>query len=99
MNTQHPAGNVDDLVAMAVSLGVQAEDLDEAVHDLSQQLGIWDVNSTDNLIEQELFILESEAEASEINNGGLDSQIEYLARHNERCVVEEIIKEGAKHVN
>jgi hypothetical protein len=70
--------NVDELVELAESLGVEPEDLDVIVHEVAQDCSLGELNSTDDEDEQEEIISGSEGRASTINNGGLESQLEFL---------------------
>jgi hypothetical protein len=52
--------------------------LDELVHDTAQEAGLIDLNALPAPAEQEQHISAIESQASEINNGGFERQIEYL---------------------
>lgn len=69
---------VHNLVAVAEQRGIRDEDLDDKVHDICQELVQSRVNETDNDQEQENVISDAEGTASEVNNGGLASQLLFL---------------------
>ena len=52
--------------------------LDELVHETVQEVGLPALNELPDLAEQESHISDKERQASQINNGGFERQIEYL---------------------
>ena len=52
---------------------------DEAVHEEAQRRRLVRLNATDDFDEQETIIAEGEAEASSVNNSGIEAQKAYLA--------------------
>lgn len=89
---------IDKLVKLAERLGLQPVDLDELVHDLAQELGLDRLNALEDPADQDGHISEQESTASAINNGGLDSQIEFLMEHNGQEVVEQLIHTTAQEL-
>jgi hypothetical protein len=86
---------LERLVELAEGLGVDETDLDEVVHECAQGETLDELNGTDAVEEQEEIISGSEERASEINNGGLESQIEYLLLRNSEAEVEELIRSAS----
>ena len=80
-----------------IQLGLEEDALDDAVHECAQAGSLDELNSTDDDAEQEDIISSSEIDASEINNGGVESQIEYLLRHNDAATVEQLIRSNSQH--
>jgi hypothetical protein len=67
--------------------------LDELVHETAQELGLSDLNEIGGLSKQEEHLAAVEAQASEINNGGFERQIEYLLQASvAKQTVEEAIR-------
>jgi len=69
---------VDRLLKMASEVGIADDDLDEAVYDAAQESGLGTLNTIEGAVAQESHIAGKERSASDINNGGLESQIRYL---------------------
>jgi hypothetical protein len=67
-----------ELTEYAQSLGLSSEDLDETIHDLRGDGAATKANQTDDEDEQETAISTMEREASDINNGGLVPQVQFL---------------------
>jgi hypothetical protein len=87
---------VEELVAYAESLGLASEDLDHLVHDCAQDAGLAELNSLAGAAEQEDHISAVEEDAAAVNNGGLDSQIEYLLEHGSEDEVRRLLDEAAR---
>lgn len=71
---------VERLTALAAELGVDPTDVDDAVHEVTDQIASDMVNGSDDDIEdaQDRYYGEMDAHASSINNGGVPSQVEFL---------------------
>jgi hypothetical protein len=90
------SGQRETLLAHAEKLGLQAEDLDGAVHDLAQESALEELNALDNPRDQEAHISAREEYASAINNGGLEAQLELLLGHNSADEVRRLLDEAAQ---
>jgi hypothetical protein len=86
---------VAELVAYAERLGLEAPDLDMAVHDCAQDAELDTLNSLEGEREQDEHIARVERGAAAINNGGLAIQVEYLLRHNSAEEVRRLLKDAA----
>ncbi len=96
VGTEEQPGGTDlaRLVRLAGSLGIPDDALDDAVHDCAQAEGLDELNALEDPDEQEDHISERERVASAINNGGFESQIEYLLEHTSVEEVERLIREA-----
>jgi hypothetical protein len=83
------------LIGLAKELGLSETALDDAVQDCAQDETLGGLNATDNENEQDDIIGSSEERASNINSGGIASQIEYLLQHNDAATVEQLIRQNA----
>jgi hypothetical protein len=77
-----PSPEVEQLVAVCEVRRLEPGDLDTAVHDLAQEIGLGELNSRKDEDDQEEHIATQEAAASDINNGGLEAQVAFLLEHN-----------------
>jgi hypothetical protein len=66
------------LADLAESLGLDPSHLDREVHDLAQEAQLDELNTIEEEDEQEHHISAVGAYGSNVNNGGLGSQIEFL---------------------
>lgn len=73
---------VEQLLALAEELGLEPADLGDAVHDLAQEVGLAELNSLEEDVDQDEHITTQEVRASDINNSGLESQVAFLLEHN-----------------
>jgi hypothetical protein len=80
------------LLALAEGLGLEPEDLDMAVHDLAQEVGLAELNAIEDEQDQEDHIGGQEEMASAINNGGLGEQLEFLLEHNSYHELEALLR-------
>jgi hypothetical protein len=92
--TSNKAG-LERLVQLANELRLPQDALDAAVHDCAQDETLGELNATDSKGEQGKIISSSTERAANINNGGIESQIEYLLQHNDAATVEQLIRENA----
>jgi hypothetical protein len=67
------------LLPLAIQYGDDAI-LDELVHETAQEMSLGQLNELADPAEQEEHIAAIESQASDINNGGFERQIEYLLR-------------------
>jgi hypothetical protein len=86
---------VEQIENVAIELGLDAEDLDEVVHDLAQEVALDELNTLEKQDDQEEHVSEREAFASDINNGGLADQIEFLLQHNSADEVRKLLNDIA----
>jgi hypothetical protein len=91
-----PAGEADELGTLAESLGLPEDALDGAVHDAAQEETLDRLNATEGEDGQEDVLSAAERKASEVNNGGVRSQIEYLLEGLDREAVERLIRGGVR---
>ncbi len=90
---------VERLVILADELGLEASDLDDAIHDLAQEIGLDDLNSLEDGDDQEAHIAAVERAASNINNGDIENQIEYLLDNDTPESVEELLRRLASEID
>ena len=83
------------LLSLVVSLGLEEDALDDAVYDCAQEESLGSLNAEEDPEEQETIIGESESRASEINNGGFESQIEYLLENSGYEETERLLRAAA----
>ena len=69
--------NLHGLLRLAEKIGDDAI-LDELVHEAAQEVGLVDLNELTAADQQDRHISAIEAQASAINNGGFERQIEFL---------------------
>jgi hypothetical protein len=86
----------EGLLRLAESLGLGPEDLDEAVHELAQEIALGGLNALGDPGDQEGHIAGQEATASDVNNGGLGSQLSFLLAHCSAEQVEGIVRRAAR---
>lgn len=82
------------LAALVRHLRLADDDLDDAVHTLSQELHLAELNSATTTAMQEQVIAAAEDAASEINNAGIEAQVTFLLEHNSEATVEQIIRDS-----
>ncbi len=92
--TFHQEWDADSLVALAGKLGLESRDLDEFVHTCHQEVGLTHLNSLEDGEAQDDHITALEREASSVNNGGVEAQIEYLLEHNSAESVADMLEEA-----
>lgn len=83
---------VEQLLEVIRDQDIEEDALDELVHECAQQESLAEVNNANDPDEQEEVISGSEVRASEINNSGWRSQVEYLLQHNTAEWLEEYIR-------
>jgi hypothetical protein len=88
-------GAAERLMALAEGLGLEPADLDDAVHDLAQEVGLGELNGLGNAQDQEEHIAAQEASASHTNNGGLDAQVAFLLEHNGHDGTRRLLEQAA----
>jgi hypothetical protein len=86
---------LDRLIGLTIELGLPEDALDDAVYDCTQDQTLGELNATDDKDKQEHIIGSSEERASNVNSGGIESQIEYLLQHNDAATVVQLIRESA----
>ena len=69
---------LEDIEQWLVDCDIDAEDLDESVHDAMQEGRLDELNALDGEDDQENHISRVEREASNINNSGLSAQLAFL---------------------
>jgi hypothetical protein len=87
---------VEELVEYAEASGVDSADLDLAVHDCAQEAGLGTLNSLADAAEQEDHIAAVEADASAVNNGGLEAQLAFLLEHYAAKEVRDMLRHLAR---
>ena len=70
--------HVQRLIALVITPETPENALDELVHDHAQEQDLDDLNTEEDESHQEKAIGETERSASDINNGGFESQIRFL---------------------
>src|SRR5262245_54335406 len=96
MTEKQIAKEVNRLSQLLKDLRVDEAYLDDAVHTCAQ--AYWDpqLNEAENEDEQDDIISRAEEDASIINNDGVESQLDYLIRHNSIEWVEGLIRKSTK---
>ena len=94
---EHPS--VGRLAGLAEELDLPEDALDDAVHDLAQEVELDTLNTLEDEDDQEGHISERERVASAINDGGFESQIAFLLEHNSPAEVERLIREAAARLD
>jgi hypothetical protein len=88
--------HLEELLAYAERLGLEASDLDGTVQDCAQDEDLDTLNGLDGEAEQDEHIASVEEDAAATNNGGLPAQLEYLLRHNSVQEVRQLVAEAAR---
>jgi hypothetical protein len=90
---------IEDFVEYAEGLELDSADLDPAVHDCAQEAGLGTLNSLADAAEQEDHIGAVEADASAVNNGGLEAQIAFLLEHDSAEEVQALLHHLARDLS
>lgn len=86
---------ISRLTRLAELVGLDSSGFDDLVHDLAQEEGLTELNELEQEDEQEDCLSSWESYASDINNGGLESQLLYLLNNNDEKWLIARIKELA----
>ena len=68
------------MAGLAISEQWDDDVLDEMVHNTTQENSLSDLNSLEEDSDQEGHISDRESDASIINNGGIDDQVDFLLK-------------------
>lgn len=75
---ENPNGDLRTLLDFCAQRGLKSDDLDDLVYDAVANDALPDINAESNDDGQEGLICDAEANASDINNGGLEEQLSFL---------------------
>lgn len=83
------------LLQVIIEVNLEEDALDDLVYDSAQEKTLSQLNATDDENEQDRIIKEAERWASTINNGGFESQVEFLLRFDSADLLEQLIRDLA----